>query len=441
MNRLEDRLNEYKDAGVTPMHMPGHKRNPGLVPSYYQNDITEIDGFDNLHAPEGILKELTESAASVWKAKNAFLSVNGATAPILASIMAASKEGKVLLASNCHISVWHALELSGAPFEVIDPVSDPKYPFLMSIDPSLIDGKLRSDPDIRTVIITSPTYEGVVSDVKEIFRITGKYNAVLIVDESHGSHLGLNEYFPESSVADIVIKSIHKTLHAPTQTAILLTYTDAVSSDLIKHYMDIFVSTSPSYLLMSGISRVIYDLKSKPKITDTWCDALKKVRKRLSDELLHVKLFEGEHDDPSKLVILTGGVTDGRELARRLRENRIEVEAAYSTHIIAMTGIGDDEDSLKAFAEALIRIDSTLEGSVTSGGIVMPVSPFTMCMSIKDAAQSEYDIRNKDECEGLISASYVFSYPPGIPVLIPGQKITKDRLKLAPGTSLRVVSG
>lgn len=441
MTRLEDELNSYTSSGITPMHMPGHKRNPGLVPSYLQNDITEIPGFDDLHAPSGILKDLEKDAASLWNARSAVLSVNGATAPILSSIMAASSRGKILIASNCHISVWHALELSGCSFKLVDPKSDPSSPFFLEVDPASVKQILDSDPDIRTVVITSPTYEGVVSDIPSIYEICKEHNAALIVDESHGAHLGLNDIFPRSSEADVVIKSIHKTLHAPTQTAVLLTYSDVIREDLIRHYMDVFESSSPSYILMSGISRVITDLKSDPGLTTSWAEALMSCRKLLSERLKHVKLFEMEGADPSKLVILTGDVIDSTALSDLLRKKGIETEASFGTHLIAMTGIGDTEATLSKFAQALITIDSELEGSIGSfGHITTGIEP-DIVMPIASAISSDYEELAASECIGKVSASYCYKYPPGIPVLIPGQRITEDLLKLISKDTLKVIRG
>ncbi len=432
MTRLEDALKEYAASGALPMHMPGHKRNPGLVPSYLLNDITEITGFDNLHAPSGVLKSLEVDAAALWGAKSAVLSVNGATAPILASIMAASSLGKILIASNCHISVWHALELAGCDYSIIDPDTDPDVPFFMSVDASKVEAALASDPAIKAIVITSPSYEGIVSDVAAVVKAAHAHGVAVIVDESHGSHFGLNDYFPATSVADVVIKSIHKTLHSPTQTALLLTYSDMIREDLIRHYMNIFESSSPSYILMSGIDRVVRDLKEDSGITNAWVDALKSCRGMLRDGLQHLKLYEHEGADPSKLVILTAGVVSGQTLFELLQEKGVECEVSYETHLIAMTGIGDNEESLGRFAEALVAIDAALEGEVVSCPCPYPSSAPVIATTVTEAVRAEFEEVPVSECEGRVSASYVFKYPPGIPVLIPGQVITGDRAALIP---------
>ncbi len=424
------------------MHMPGHKGNTSFVPPYLKQDITEIPGFDNLHAPSGIIKDIEDDAAALWGARSSIISVNGATAPVLASVMAAASLGKVLIASNCHISVWHALEISGADFSVIDPLTDPRLPFCTDVDSAKIRKALRDDPSIKSVVITSPTYEGVISDIDSIGQAARESGVILIVDASHGSHLGLDEYFPKTPEADVVIKSLHKTLHSPTQTALLLTYSDRLDISLIRHYMDVFETSSPSYILMSGIARVIDDLKNNRQLTLPWTTALCSCREVLGNELRHIKLFEMEGADPSKLVILTGGVISGNDLAAALMRDKITVEASYDDYVIAMTGIGDDETSLTRFASALLKEDALLDGTVeTQYEEAVPHSEFRMKLKIKDAVEAPFESVPLDGCEGRISASYVFKYPPGIPVLIPGQTITKDRLKLISDAALKVVSG
>ena len=192
MSRLEDNLRNNADSGVIPMHMPGHKRNTDFVPSYLREDITEIDGFDNLHAPTGVLKDIETDAASIWGASSCVMSVNGATALLLSALMAASSRGKILIASNCHVAVWHALELIDAPFAVINPSSSPELPFCLDVSPDMIASVLDEDPSIKSVVITTPTYEGVVSDVASIVSVAHSRDVAVIVDEAHGAHFAFS---------------------------------------------------------------------------------------------------------------------------------------------------------------------------------------------------------------------------------------------------------
>ena len=224
MQDLLEKLQEYRAEDMYPFHMPGHKRKPLPFPNPYSIDITEIDGFDNLHHAEGILKEAQERAADLYGSKECFYLVNGSTCGLLAAICAATKKrDKVLVARNCHKAVYHALYLNELQAEYIYPVIT-KSGIQGQIEPEQVKKALLLNPDIAAVILTSPTYEGVVSDINAIAGIAHERGIPLIVDEAHGAHLGFGAGFPENAVrqgADAVIMSLHKTLPSFTQTALL----------------------------------------------------------------------------------------------------------------------------------------------------------------------------------------------------------------------------
>ena len=176
---LYDKLKIYSESGVYPFHMPGHKRNPmlcdGIMP--YEIDLTEIDGFDNLHNAEGCILEVQNLAEKLYNVKKAFLLVNGATGGILSAVRAMTDRGdKVIVARNSHKSVYNALELCGLTPKYIVPKVDKEFGINCSITPSQAEKAIRENPDAKLLIITSPTYEGVVSDIKEICRIAHLHN-------------------------------------------------------------------------------------------------------------------------------------------------------------------------------------------------------------------------------------------------------------------------
>lgn len=423
---LHKRLDEYIRSGALPMHMPGHKRNPAFTDT--PGDITEIEGFDNLHSPQGIIRDIETKASGIYGAADAFISVNGATGLIFAAIHAATFRGeKILVASNCHISVWHAIETSGLIPVIIDPETDEDTGAFGKVSPEALEEALKAG-DINTAVITTPTYEGVISDTEKLYGICRRYGCTLIADESHGAHFGVcgNTKFPSSAHADMVIKSLHKTMASPTQTAVMLIYGDLPFKDLIRHYLAVSTSTSPSYILMSGISSALTHTD-----TDAFFDIVSEGRSALS-ALKKLRLYDKADTDPSKFVILTDGYISGYELSDRLREGYgIEVEASFPAYIIAMTGIGDTRDSLKRFTGALIDIDRSLgERSEGPVNISYPAGKDRRFMlGIEDAVRSERALVSADKAEGRMSAEYLFAYPPGIPVLIPGEVITEDALK------------
>ena len=243
MERLYKKLERYGQSDFYPFHMPGHKRNlassAGKFP--FERDITEISGFDNLHHAEGILKEAQENAAQLYGTRRCFFSVNGSTAALLSAISACvSKGGSILVARNCHKAVYHALYLRELQPVYIYPHEDSRLGINGGISPSRVERYLEEHPEVEAVLITSPTYDGIVSNVEKIAEIAHRHEVPLIVDEAHGAHFRFSEYFPVSAAdlgADIVIQSFHKTLPSMTQTAVLHVCSDRVDVEKVKQFM------------------------------------------------------------------------------------------------------------------------------------------------------------------------------------------------------------
>jgi len=427
-DRLGAALKLYLGGNPLPMHMPGHKRNPDFISHEFTRDITEIEGFDNLHNPTGLLKDLEDAAAELYGADKAYVSVNGSTAMLLAAISSCLMTfpgTKVLAAMNCHLAVWHALEITNASVVPLMPSCDEALPFPGTVSASDIEKILARNPDIKTVIITSPTYEGVISDTEAIYRVTRKYDAVLITDSAHGAHLGLNPFWGLKSSGDLVVTSIHKTLSAPTQTALLLSSEGSpVSEEAIRHYIDVYESSSPSYVLLKGVSRCIADLTKKPCIMDVWIDGVKLAEESLSS-LGGFKFWNTPVKDRSKIIILGDGISLGEHLRF---DFGIECEAMYPTHLIAMTGIGDTYDSIKRFCDAVIETDKSFDAYVPGTYTARPVPQLVEPIGKSALALVKAEEVPFEESCGRISCEYIYSYPPGVPVLIPGELITQKTL-------------
>ena len=216
-SRLEARLRQYCGSGIYPLHMPGHKRRPGPCPGLpYEWDVTEVEGTDDLHDARGILKEAMDRTAALYGADYTRYLVGGSTCGILAGIRAALRHGdRVAVARNCHKSVYHAIELCGLETVWILPETVPDYRICGSVSPEAVRCLLQTDPSIRAVILTSPTYEGVLSNIGAIAAHCHAHEIPLIVDEAHGAHLGLfsGTGFPAGALscgADLVIQSPHR---------------------------------------------------------------------------------------------------------------------------------------------------------------------------------------------------------------------------------------
>ena len=426
MGKLYDKLTELEYENILPMHMPGSKRNSELMsmPDPVKMDITEITGFDNLHNATGIIKECAIEAARIFGADETCLLVNGSTAGIMAAICGATHCGdKVLVARNVHRSVINALYLGQLNPEYIFP--EMKYPeagIYGAVKSEDIEEAFKGSSDIKAVIITSPTYEGIVSDISAISEIVHRYGAVLIVDQAHGAHFGFNEEFPESAVrqgADAVITSVHKTLPALTQTALLHINRGRIDADRVKMFWNMFQSTSPSYILMGSIDNCVTILKEKGDyLFKKYVERLKNIRNEI-DKLKYINLLPV--DDISKIVLL---VNDGGEFARQLRQiYKIELEMASEKYVIAMTSIGDTDEGYARFLQALREMDREEYSSVQSNnsGLVCP----KIAMSIYEALNSPIEMSDFNNSVGRIAGEAICIYPPGINLVNPGEVITE----------------
>ena len=227
MEYLYKKLKDYSASDFYGFHMPGHKRSARLTGADlpYDIDITEIEGFDDLHHAEGILRQAQERAASVYRAGETHYLINGSTVGLLSAVLGSTRRGeRILMARNCHKSVYNAVLLNELEPVYIYPRQLGGTELNDQMTPREVGRLLDANPDIKVTVITSPTYDGVVSDIKGIADAVHRRGGILILDEAHGAHFGFHPLFPENGNvqgADIVIHSLHKTLPALTQTALL----------------------------------------------------------------------------------------------------------------------------------------------------------------------------------------------------------------------------
>ena len=421
------------------MHMPGHKRTPGggaLDCAPYRIDLTEIPGTDDLNDPRGIIAESEKLASSLWGSDRTFYSVNGSTACVLAAVYSICPPGRpVIVARNCHRSVYHALEISRADPVFVSP-GTAECGIRGSLSPDAVETALSAHPDASAVILTSPTYEGVISDIRGICRAAHGRGVPVIVDEAHGAHLGLFGVFPAGAVeagADVVIHSLHKTLRALTQTAVLHVSGGLADADGIARAMAVFTTSSPSYVLISSIDGEVRSLANGGgELLSAWREALRAPALRGPYEKISVPDLSADpavfDADPSKIYIDShrSGVT-GEELSALLRNAGVEIEALYPYGALAMTGEGDSGETLRRFADALREADRAASpGRPAVPRCTVTVPPRAMA---PDEAARRVKVRVPlSEAEGRISGAYVFSYPPGVPFIIPGEIFTRDAI-------------
>ncbi|MBO5059545.1 MAG: aminotransferase class V-fold PLP-dependent enzyme [Clostridia bacterium] len=434
MKTLLDLLEENKRI---PMHMPGHKRNTELAP-YLERlaaryDITEIGGFDDLHSASGILKQSMERAAAMRSAKQAFYLVNGATCGLLAAIYALAAGKKVILARNCHKAVYNALELCDAQTVFVMPELDSRTGMCGQVRAADIENKITENPDAALVIVTSPTYEGVVSDIDSICRVAHNAGIPVLIDAAHGAHFGFGYGFPKDAIscgADIVVESLHKTLPSLTQTAILYVSGELVNPQLISDKLAVFETSSPSYLLMASIDGCISLLTERAdELFSAWRRWLDLFYNK-AGKLENLKILNNENGrffdfDTSKIVI---SGADGNWVVNTLREYNIECEMASLGYAVAMTGMGDTAESVAYLADCLWEMDKKVacqEKKYT----LYPECPQKV-LTVKAAIDKPREYVSYSEAAGRICGQYVWAYPPGIPIILPGERISKSIAKI-----------
>lgn len=440
---LLDALRRYAPTAL-PMHMPGHKRNAALsgAGGYLEAlgatlDITEINGFDDLHDASGILKDAMARAAALWGSSRSWFCVNGSTGALLAAVRAALYPGDEAVCSRCcHRSVYNALELRGINVHFLYPEREPFTGTQCIVTPEAVASALDAHPNARAVILTSPSYEGVICDVEGICRVSHQRGAAVIVDEAHGAHLGFGA-FPKGSVscgADIVVQSLHKTLPCLTQTAIIHKNGVLVDERRIENALAVFETSSPSYLLMAAIDGCVELISREGEaIFSRWLGAISAFREKTAS-LKRLKIMSGEGAfafDPSKIVIGTqNAAITGALLAQRLREEfSIELEMAAPQYAVAMTGAGDTEETLSRLASALCRIDATLAPSEALP-LPCPDKAQRVCLPF-EAEKADAEPVEAASAAGRVSAEYVWAYPPGVPIIIPGECVPEGFSELA----------
>ncbi len=461
---LLGKLEGYGRSDAYPFHMPGHKRQIRLgitsFPNPFSVDITEIEGFDNLHRPGGILREAMERAAGIYGSEKTYFMVNGSTGGILSAVCGLTRPGDaILMARNCHKAAYHGVMLNQLRPVYVYPrqiqgwgiqggVSAAEVEMLLRVDQKE-RGKAAEHKEqggaIKAVFITSPTYDGIVSDIRGIAEAAHRYRIPLIVDEAHGAHFPFGESFPESALecgADVVIQSLHKTLPSLTQTAVLHVKGELADAEEIERYLSVFQTSSPSYVFLASMQNCVEFMDGKGR-EEMRCFAARLGRwmekagslqslRVLTDE--ECGLAKGEARDPSKILVSPAGSgLTGTELSGILRDRfHLEAEMACKGYALFMTSFMDSEEGLKRLWEALCAIDEMNIGKMkTEDSKSITERLGAGCGSTgrirpSDAWRAGKErIFYKDAC-GRISGGFITVYPPGIPMAVPGERITEN---------------
>jgi len=377
-----------------------------------------------------MIRQETERMKERYGTEETYLLVNGSTCGILAAISACCRRGdEIVVARNCHRSVYHAMELLELKPVYIYPAVDEATGICLGITAGQVQDML-ADHNPSCVVITSPTYEGVVSEIRQIAETAHKRQIPLVVDEAHGAHFAWSDRMPETAMqqgADLVVESLHKTLPALTQTGLLHRVTDRVPAEKVEHYLAIYETSSPSYVLMASISQCMQWLcdNGKERFSLYW-ELLAKFRKQ-AERWKHLSLWEIPEKEPSKLIITTrfASVT-GTVLAKKLREEYgIEIEMETPEYLIAMTSVADTAEGFQRLAWALTEIDAQISGGEKEKRCPVSHNPAVLRRGIYEAMAQDQEQLPLTEAQGRIAAEYAMIYPPGIPFLVAGEEVTE----------------
>lgn len=438
---LYNEIMKYK-KNTTSFHMPGHKfgsifkmKDIALL----ELDVTEVEGLDNLYEAEGIIRDAQNMMAKKYEAKDTIFVTNGSTSGIIASILTICSPGdSLIVARNCHHSVWNALILGGIRPIYINPTYHKEYNILGGICPFELEETLKQHPEAKGLILVSPSYEGLVSDIESIANILDQHNKILIVDEAHGAHFVWDHCFPQSAVrlgADLVVQSMHKTLPALTQSALIHIGTHKVDKYRLTNRLQMTQTSSPSYVMMGMMDYVRDQMENQAGLWELYTEHLFKTRARLSkmkNLFLLPKDICGTSNiydiDQSKLVIFTYKTNiTGIELGQILRKKyKIQVEVESEEYIIAMSTIGDQAEDLDLLSKALMDIDGRIQEDLTHKRHYRKIQMENSKVSPREIFYADKEKIKIEESLGRKSGTNLMLYPPGIPLICIGEVFSQE---------------
>ena len=446
---LFDALMEYVNRDTLPFHVPGHKKGVGMDIEFknfigenpFKIDVTVFKLVDSLHHPTGPIKEAQELAADAYGADASFFSIHGTSGAIQAMIMSVVSDGdKILVPRNVHKSVTAGIILSGAIPVFMQPELDKNLGIAHGVDPATVEKTLKANPDAKAVLIINPTYYGVATDIKKIADIVHSYDIPLIVDEAHGPHLAFSQKLPMSALeagADMCAQSTHKIIGSLTQASLLHIKGTRVNPKRVQQVLNLLQTTSPSYILMASLdcARRQIALEGKELLSKT-IDLCEYTRNEINkipgfncfgSEILGIP---GSYAfDPTKLTISCRGLgITGYELDTILADKyHIQMELSDFYNVLAVGSFGDTLEGMNKLISTLKEISKDYYGKrvATPDFLDIPKIP-PKFLNPREAFNSKKEDLLLKDSENSISGEFLLAYPPGIPLLCPGEIITKE---------------
>ncbi|KGM45369.1 aminotransferase class I/II-fold pyridoxal phosphate-dependent enzyme [Neobacillus niacini] len=443
---LHEALVHYNSTNPISFHVPGHKSG-AILNQQYQNtfqellriDATELSGLDDLHSPEGVIKEAEELLAALYQVKESFFLVNGSTVGNLAMILSVSEKDDVILVQrNCHKSVLNALKLAKVRPIFLEPEYNSDWRAATGVSKELVERAISLHPEAKGIVLTYPNYYGMVYDLKSVIDIAHRHNIPVLVDEAHGPHFIIGEPFPATAIqlgADIIVHSAHKTLPAMTMGSYLHINSDRVNSNKVREYLQMLQSSSPSYVIMASLDLARNYLATYQQND---LDYLQREISNFKKELLNIQSikvleYPNSHGDTLKVTIQSRSKLSGFELQKRFEEKGIYTELADPYNVLLILPLlkenhhyplGEASRKIKELLKEIPYRPAEEEVLVSTGGMISELA-----IPYEELSKVESEVIPISQAAGQVCAETIIPYPPGIPLLLTGELITEEKVK------------
>lgn len=449
---LFTKLVRHAEQNPVQFHIPGHKKGVGMDPEFrtfigdnaLSIDLINIAPLDDLHQPTGVIAEAQRLAADAFKADHTFFSVQGTSSAIMTMIMAVCNEGdKIIIPRNVHKSVLSAIIFAGAKPIFLKPVRDPNYGIDHGVTTRSVRRALQKHPDAKAVLVINPTYFGISANLKEIVDIVHSYDIPVLVDEAHGALIGFHAKLPLSAMeagADMAATSVHKLGGSMTQSSILNIRGNRINPKRVQTIFSMLTTTSTSYVLLASLDAARRNLALHGEAMAEEAIRLSTYARERINEIPGIRCFgreilaeEATYDlDPTKLTIHVRelGIT-GYDAENWLREHfNLEVEMSDMYNILCFITPGDNVGTVKILLNALRQLsEENYNVREARELIVVETPPIPqLALSPRDAFYGDTEVIPFKESADRIIAEFIYVYPPGIPILLPGELISQENI-------------
>jgi arginine/lysine/ornithine decarboxylase len=448
---LVEALQTLANRPHAAFYAPGHKQGQGINPLFknvlgsqvFRADLPELPELDNLFAPEGVIKEAQELAAEAFGAEQTWFLVNGSTSGIIAAILATCRTGdKIIVPRNVHQSVISGLILSGAIPIFIQPEYNTHWDLAYSITTDALKAALNQHSDVKAVLAVYPTYHGICGEIKQLAAITHQYNIPLLVDEAHGPHFHFHPDFPIAALsagADLVVQSIHKVLGAMTQASMLHVQGNKINRNRLNQALQMVQSSSPNYLLLASLDAARQQMATQGRFLMEQTLNLAAKARIFLDKIPKISVLELPKSkqtsftelDPTRLTIkisdlgLTGYQAD--EILHQ--QFKVTAELPSLKHLTFIISLGNTKANIEQLVSAFTQLSTMGKSQPLNRQFPLPPGFLpAMQLSPREAFEAASQRRSVKDCLGCISAEIVCPYPPGIPILMPGEQITLEAI-------------